>query len=360
MWVMKRWLYGLLALSGWAYGAFLGSDFPENPKESEPGVEMPRPIPLPRPVPAGVLVQLIHRLEIGQPVSYQQVTVYPLQLRHGANSNIRTMSEAMARDWLEIRELGQARVPVLDVRNNSAHSIFLMSGEIVLGGKQDRVIQQDVLIPPRSPWIKIPVYCVERDRWDQPVKPTFRYSGYLAGGSLRRLAAKSASQDAVWENVEAEITESKARAPTRSYRSVFESPAFKETCDRAVARYRRCLVRQTVGAVVVAGGRVIHCDVFSDPALCAKLWPHITRSYWMDGCRHPGVRKPAPAGPGLVRRFLDRINQSTQVNQATPGAGRAYRIRGRLEGHALIFEQQLVHASLFSGIQINPRPEILR
>ena len=103
---------------------------------------MPRPIPLPRPVPAGVLVQLIHRLEIGQPVSYQQVTIYPLQLRQGANSNIRTMSEAMDRDWLEIRELGQARVPVLDVRNNSAHSIFLMSGEIVLGGKQDRVIQR--------------------------------------------------------------------------------------------------------------------------------------------------------------------------------------------------------------------------
>lgn len=352
--VMKTWLCSLLILTSLAQGAFLGEDFPENKEQSD----QPEVAPVPRPIPPGDLSGLIRGLTIGPLVHHGNVTIYPLQLDRGINSGIRTLSEAINQGWLEIRELGQARVPVLDVRNTSDHSVFLMSGEIVLGGKQDRVIQQDVLVPPHSAWVQIPVYCVEQDRWDHPVKPTFR-SGYLAGGSLRRLAAASASQDAVWENVASEIERSKAKAPTRSYRAVFEDAAFKKECDVAVARYRKCLTRQTVGAVVIAGGRVIHCDVFSDPALCARLWPHITRSYWIDGSRLPG--RDLPATERMVRRFLDGIRQSDLLHQPTSGSGQAFQIRGALQGNALFSNQQLVHASLFNNQRHpNPRPEILR
>ncbi len=43
--------------------------------------------------------------------------------------------------------------------------MVLLAGEILLGGKQNRVMTEDILLPPLSAPVDLQVYCVEQGRW---------------------------------------------------------------------------------------------------------------------------------------------------------------------------------------------------
>src|ERR1700738_976305 len=60
---------------------------------------------------------------------------------------------------------GGAQVNRLVLSNNSSRPLLLLAGEIVTGGKQDRVIGADRIVPPNSGPIDLGVFCVEPGRW---------------------------------------------------------------------------------------------------------------------------------------------------------------------------------------------------
>ena len=58
-----------------------------------------------------------------------------------------------------------AEVNRLVLVNNSERPLLLLAGEVVTGGKQDRVIGLDSIVPPHSGPIDLSVFCVEHGRW---------------------------------------------------------------------------------------------------------------------------------------------------------------------------------------------------
>ena len=58
-----------------------------------------------------------------------------------------------------------AEVNRLVLVNNSDRPLILLAGEIVTGGKQDRVVGKDRIVPPKSDPIDLAVFCVEPGRW---------------------------------------------------------------------------------------------------------------------------------------------------------------------------------------------------
>src|SRR5437868_13552050 len=58
-----------------------------------------------------------------------------------------------------------AQVNKLVLVNNSKRPLLLLAGEIVTGGKQDRVIAKDRIVPPDSDPIDLSVFCIEPGRW---------------------------------------------------------------------------------------------------------------------------------------------------------------------------------------------------
>src|SRR5882757_7007080 len=58
-----------------------------------------------------------------------------------------------------------AEVNRLVLYNNSNRPLLLLAGEIVTGGKQDRVIGADRIVPPNVGPIDLGVFCVEPGRW---------------------------------------------------------------------------------------------------------------------------------------------------------------------------------------------------
>ena len=100
-------------------------------------------------------------------------------------------------------------VNTLTVQNKTDETIFLMAGEVVQGGNQDRVLAENVIIPPASIQ-DISVFCVEKGRWtyegdhaiNEADKKVFAFRGYynVAPGAIRK-SASAGNQSSVWENV---------------------------------------------------------------------------------------------------------------------------------------------------------------
>ena len=74
-----------------------------------------------------------------------------------------TLDEAMQQGLIEVIETGV--VEELIVRNTGDEEVFIQSGDIFKGGKQDRVVIASMIVPPDSGDLSVDVFCVERGRW---------------------------------------------------------------------------------------------------------------------------------------------------------------------------------------------------
>ena len=61
---------------------------------------------------------------------------------------VATLDEARKSGALVITERAQASVPELTVDNRGKVHVLLLAGEILLGGTQNRVLREDILLPP--------------------------------------------------------------------------------------------------------------------------------------------------------------------------------------------------------------------
>src|SRR5687768_12905185 len=142
---------------------------------------------------------------ISAPYSHKNLTIF---LLHGKNetskTNILTLQEAMQRGVLRVYETSD--VNELAVENVSKQfDVFIQSGDIVKGGKQDRVLAVSIIIAARSGRIKIEAFCVESGRWQ---KRGNEDAGQFSSSNDRivskelKLAANGArSQQEVWNKV---------------------------------------------------------------------------------------------------------------------------------------------------------------
>jgi hypothetical protein len=74
-----------------------------------------------------------------------------------------TLQEAMARNTARVIETGS--VNELQIENTGTEDVFIQSGDIVKGGKQDRVLTVSLVLPPKSGKVGIASFCVEQGRW---------------------------------------------------------------------------------------------------------------------------------------------------------------------------------------------------
>jgi len=248
----------------------------------------------------------------------------------------------------------------------------LLSGEIIVGGKQNRIVREDVLLPARSGWIEVSVYCGEQHRW-RGSESGFKSKGTLSAPSLRGMAARSATQDSIWREIDGQLGRAKVESSTRSYQRLYETESVRRKLDECVARFPPFPDRGTVGCVVVCGRRILGCDVFSDSSLFARLWPKILRSYAAEVIvplrpePRRSDRKIAPFPTSrVVRQFLNGILSARFSERRTPGLGRAWRISGPVTGDDLENRGEVVHAGLFARhvwihpVRGNPTPTIRR
>jgi len=121
-----------------------------------------------------------------EPVAYENISVFPVVSSTGYDTDdFLTLDEGLASGDVVIREQGSdgmvrhrddssriiqeyrgaASVNQLVLINRSKRPLVLLAGELVSGGKQDRIIGKDRIVPVGAPPLPLNVFCVEHGRW---------------------------------------------------------------------------------------------------------------------------------------------------------------------------------------------------
>ncbi|MGD0544333.1 MAG: DUF6569 family protein [Candidatus Acidiferrales bacterium] len=258
-----------------------------------------------------------------------------------------------------------AEVNRLVLINNSKRPLLLLAGEVVAGGKQDRVIGKDRIVPPESDPVDLSVFCVEPGRW-VATSANFGTSGatYAARAgapvgssngnastlmvqpSVRAKAMGDKDQAQVWAEVRKEqqsVTVEVAGATpaaadelnsTSSYAVVMENKRVKQEVDkiaRPIEQNYQSLIQQlrdrkAVGVVVAVNGHVIWSDVFASTELLEKYWPKLVRSYASEAV--VTQTKSGKATMSEAESFLDDMQGRRETIESEPGVFRHTEIDG--------------------------------
>jgi hypothetical protein len=247
------------------------------------------------------------------------------------------------------------QVNTLVLVNNSDKPLLLLAGEIVTGGKQDRVIAKDRIVPQGSDPIDLNVFCIEPGRWTEAT-PVFGASakspamGLMVQPSVRAKAMVEKNQQEVWNSVHGSIADAmRAPAPasagpamaaanpdslgTSSYVRAMQSDALNSKVDEAAAPVmksreqvlEKLREQHAVGVVVAIRGEIVWADIFSDPDLLARYWTKLVRSYAAESLM-AGENHVAP-GVADAQRFLDTPTGGTETSIGDVGVYRYRELR---------------------------------
>jgi hypothetical protein len=260
--------------------------------------------------------------------------------------DIATLEEARAGGRLVITEEERASVPTLVIDNRGKSHVLLLAGEILIGGKQNRVLREDILLPPLSGPRNIGVYCVEQGRWDQGRK-AFEARGSFAAPGLRSHLLDRTDQQRVWAEVERYAARAQAPSPTGSYQAVYDKTEVKEHLDSVERGLDHRAAPGALGAAVFAGERLAGLDCFCDPGLFAREWPKLLRAQALEVYREPS----AAPGEALLRvRVEELLAWASTVSgllRANAGVGRVFEFRAeRTRGSALVFAGRVPHVAV--------------
>lgn len=180
----------------------------------EASVRTPQ-VPLPPAVYHEGRLELNAELEMGKPCVVENVTAWPVYPRKAPDhvGDYLTLAQAQQQKTAEIREVGAdtaggqagGQVNQLVIENKGALPILVLAGTLVQGGKQDRQIAQDFILPTHAT-TPVDAFCVEHGRWTssrEGVQTEGQFTAELALASkgVRGKAQFKASQSEVWEDV---------------------------------------------------------------------------------------------------------------------------------------------------------------
>ena len=247
------------------------------------------------------------------------------------------------------------QVNTLVLVNHSSKPLLLLAGEIVTGGKQDRVIAKDRIVPVGADPIELSVFCIEPGRWTED-SPTFGAAaksnarGFMVQPTIRERAMVQKDQQQVWDSVHGAINQMEvASAPrattpatsgvaqnlpiprsigTTSYARVMQDSAVSEKVDEAAApviKGREQVLAQlrqehAIGVVVAVRGEIVWTDLFADPDLLARYWTKLVRSYAAESLAEGETHST----PSLAdaQHFLDAPSGGSESSQGDVGVYR--------------------------------------
>ena len=317
------------------------------------------------------------------PIRHGNLTVFPVvAAKSYPTGEFLTLDEGLRSGEVEVSEAGHvqglirrpsvpairndgAQVNRLVLVNNSKRPLLLLAGEIVTGGKQDRVIGKDRIVPAESDPVDLSVFCVEPGRWvatsehfgaseamyggtlGGPTKAAQSPMAMMAQPSVRAKAMADKDQSQVWAEVRKqqaamETVEVTAAAPqvateiarTSSYAKVNENEEVKRQVDavaKPIEQNYQSLIRQlrdrnAVGVVVAVNGRIIWADVFASTDLLEKYWPKLVRSYASEAVVTRA--KEVDTSVSRAQAFLADMEGRREMIESEPGIYRHTEVSG--------------------------------
>jgi hypothetical protein len=231
-------------------------------------------------------------VRLSGPYTHKNLSVFLVHRKDAAAEEpYLTLQEALDKGLVKVVETGS--VGQLVIHNNAGNiNIYIQSGDIVKGGKQDRTIQYDYVLIPKQKKLDVNSFCVESGRWRQrggEAADKFESSNYqLATRELKMAAKYEGDQSRVWQEVArtqdqlSENVGTSVRAPqsVSSLQLSLERKEVKEFTEQYTEKLLPIIKDKpdAAGFVYAVNGQVVGADLYASAGLFAKLWPKLLRS----------------------------------------------------------------------------------
>jgi hypothetical protein len=140
----------------------------------------------------------LNSLSVTGPFTHENLSIFLLRGSDSFDgSRFVPLDEALEQKCVIVHETGN--VGQLEIENLSeALDLYVQAGDVVKGGRQDRTLGVDFVLPAKSGRVPVPSFCVESGRWHRRAREeagSFSSSkSYLASKKLRMAAKMSKSQ----------------------------------------------------------------------------------------------------------------------------------------------------------------------
>ena len=248
-----------------------------------------------------------------------------------------TLKEAIESNKVVVTEVSNSgTVNTLLVRNLSSDTLYIMSGEILVGGKQDRVVARDMLIPPNSGQVKLPVYCVEENRWAYTPKGEKFQSYYgMANEHLRNLIDHNAGQNAVWREVSNTNKKDGVYSNSAAYTAHADKPEFRRREDEYVRFFEDIFNGQDdiIGVLAVKGNTIEGADLMVSNRLFMQEYRKLLYSYIDDAITYGS---PVNIDKVTIDNYLTQLLTPQLQQSFVQEKGQAFR-RGNQVIHIAVY-----------------------
>jgi hypothetical protein len=258
----------------------------------------------------------------------------------------------------QLRSGGGNSVNTVHVINKSDKPLYLMPGEIVIGGSQDRAIGREYVIQPGGKPFPIEVFCVEHGRWgtregeelalivsESTANSERRGSVALSGRDVKQLAKEAnqgkfigsvgnvskrariavqegKGQSEVWDEVATDNAKSSVKSRSGAFTGNYAEKAAVDRLDPYIGKLQAPVIEQkdVVGVIVAINNKMDSAEILESTPLFKKLWPKLLKSYALDAANastSKQQKKNCTRKQALV--FLAKLQSATTEAGETDG-----------------------------------------
>ncbi len=202
-----------------------------------------------------------------------------------------TLEQALKDKKVTIKETGEVSNLVISSKYTEEY-VFIQAGDIVRGGKQDRTLGTDFIVPPGAKKMPLQSFCVESGRWqarEDEDAGKFSVSGnQVASRKLRVANRLGKSQQDVWEGVSelqdklTSNTGSSVKSPVSpsSLELTLENEDVKTGSQEYIEALKDIIKdrEHIVGFVFVINEQLNTAEVYGSQDLFRQLWPKLLQT----------------------------------------------------------------------------------
>lgn len=235
---------------------------------------------------------------LSKPYSHRNLQIF---LVHGEstleNRRYATLSEALEKGLVVVKETGNVQELTIENVSGSA-TVFLNTGDIVKGGRQDRTVREDLILPPKSGPVPLSTFCVEQGRWTgRTGENSAAFSAnnkILSSRSLKMAARYGQNQSEVWSGVAEQqqklnnnlsrmtgkSVDTRSSASASSLQLSLESKDLASVTKGYLDALKPLLDGKTdvIGFAFAINGEINSAEIYNNKNLFRALWPKLLES----------------------------------------------------------------------------------
>jgi hypothetical protein len=284
-------------------------------------------------------------MRISGPHVHENLAVYFVHGEGASGPVPFSLAEALERGNVRVIETGN--VNELQIENVGTEEVFIQAGDIVKGGKQDRVLTVSFILPGKSGRVPIASFCVEQGRWSPRAKedaskfssaleampsraallaiatpPTAapRQPADVGRVQMRQPNDVAVKQMKVWESV-AKTQEKLGTGLGASVASPQSASSLQLTLENSRLKEARAAYMQALegkglkesdvlGYIIAINGKVSTASLYSSNGLFRKMWSKQLAAAVTEAIGEKSEAKPVAApAPDAASKFLDEAER---------------------------------------------------